>query len=128
MLIYSSENEEYDFEHRFPLRIPEALRPMFKSHLATKSRTPRQMNGQGQQLMPGVYTCDQQGSDMFINVINPSFPDQDTEAGNCNFKVRIRREEVCQVTILHLQKRCLHPIAEKIASINLLKICICLVK
>ena len=45
----------------------------------------------------GVYSCGHIGSNIFMNFINPSFPDSDSTVGSCVFKIRPARPEICQV-------------------------------
>ena len=45
-----------------------------------------------------AYSCGHQGSEMFINFINPMYPAQDIMSGSCNFRVVVSNPSVCQVT------------------------------
>ena len=48
---------------------------------------------------PGVFSCGHRGSDIFMNFINPSFPDKDDTVGSCVFKIDIARPEICQIRV-----------------------------
>jgi hypothetical protein len=55
-------------------------------------------------IRPGVYSCGHVGEEMFINFINPSYPDHDSTAGTCKFRVRLTNPDVCQVQQYRLLK------------------------
>ena len=40
-----------------------------------------------------------QGSEMFINFINPMYPAQDIMSGSCNFRVVVSNPSVCQLRV-----------------------------
>lgn len=97
-----------------PLRVPDAIR----DHIAISpgssksARVPRSSDGGGRssrQLSPGVYSCSQQGNDMFINFISPHYPNHDIMAGTCNFRMLISREGICQVRVDFVDTELLSP-------------------
>ena len=49
------------------------------------------------QINPGVYSCGHQGSEIFMNFINPHYPGHDNVAGTCHFRILPNRPEICQV-------------------------------
>jgi len=95
-------------ESDFSLRFPDALQAMLASnvtHYSVGHREPRQ--SQNIQVVndmttpapvrPGVYSCGHTGSEIFMNFINPSFPETDDAAGSCVFKIGLANPNVCQV-------------------------------
>ena len=48
-------------------------------------------------IQPGVYSCGHQGSETFINFVNPSYPENDKATGSCHFRIRVTDPNVCQV-------------------------------
>ena len=51
----------------------------------------------GKQINPGIYSCGHQGSETFINFINPHYPGHDNVAGTCHFRILPNSPEICQV-------------------------------
>lgn len=49
-------------------------------------------------LPSSLCSCGHQGSEMFINFINPMYPAQDIMSGSCNFRVVVSNPSVCQVS------------------------------
>lgn len=109
--------------YNYPLRMPEALLQHFDSEFRPPKTKGHYFRGQYRQprwrsdvnrrarqdlnqrrrqqpqatLRPGVYSCGHQGSEMFINFVNPQFPAHDTSTGTCVFKVDLRSDDICQV-------------------------------
>ena len=54
----------------------------------------------GKQINPGIYSCGHQGSETFINFINPHYPGHDNVAGTCHFRVLPSSPQICQVNFL----------------------------
>ena len=93
--------------------MPKPLRAFYRS------KTPKQLfNGAQQQqqqqqpgggtLRPGVYSCGHQGSEMFINFVNPSYPAHDTTTGTCVFKVDVS-PRICQIRVDFVDTEMLSP-------------------
>ena len=62
-----------------------------EGYLGGQRRTAKQI------IVPGVYSCGHQGSETFINLINPHYPDTDLVSGTCHFRVIQNSPDVCQV-------------------------------
>lgn len=80
-----------------PLRIPPDLKEHVEIHRSPSTRSRPRRNIQ--QIVPGVYSCGHQGSETFINLINPNYPGMDTAIGTCHFRVLLNNPSVCQVLI-----------------------------
>ena len=52
----------------------------------------------GKQINPGIYSCGHQGSEIFMNFINPHYPGHDNVAGTCHFRILPNAPEICQVS------------------------------
>ena len=56
----------------------------------------------------GVYSCSGSSSGMTTNFINPSYPQYDSEAGNCKFYL-VLNSNVCQVRVDFVDTELLSP-------------------
>ena len=61
----------------YPLRVPPDVKEFYVHKTKDHYTRPKRSNGpnsrNGRQLEPGVYSCGHQGSDMFLNFINPRY-------------------------------------------------------
>ena len=64
---------------------------------STQIRNPKKVMRNGKQINPGIYSCGHQGSETFINFINPHYPGHDNVAGTCHFRVLPSSPQICQV-------------------------------
>ncbi len=60
-------------------------------------------------LFIGVYSCGHSGSEVFMNFINPSFPDSDDTVGSCVFKIVPNRPDICQIRVDFVDAELLAP-------------------
>ena len=66
---------------------------------STQIRNPKKATRNGKQINPGIYSCGHQGSETFINFINPHYPGHDNVAGTCHFRVLPSSPQICQVNV-----------------------------
>ena len=87
------------------LKIPSQLRtfqaqsPRLNQRSAEEHFVKWEQNRSDRQIIqPGVYSCGHQGSETFLNFVNPHFPDTDLVSGTCHFRVLLTHQDVCQVS------------------------------
>ena len=87
------------------LKIPSQLQafqaqsPRLNERSAEEHYVKWEQNRSDRQIIqPGVYSCGHQGSETFLNFVNPHFPDTDLVSGTCHFRVLLNHQDVCQVS------------------------------
>ena len=95
-----------------PLQVPDVVAKQLRWWPKKKRRWQKRSyddNDDVSSIVPGVFTCDEEGDDVFANFVNPSYPEADTVDGACNFRLLVASRNVCQIRVDFIDTKLFSP-------------------